>query len=163
MAENESALTLIERTLQEYMVAKAPPLPENIKEILVRIAPWATLIVLLVTLPLVLFALGLGALLAPFAFLAGPGAGLHYGMMYMLSMLVLGVSVVLEALSIPGLFKRSESGWRFAFYGTLVGVAYNIVSFNLIGAIIGGLIGFYFLFQVRSYYGAPKTAAPMAV
>ena len=164
MADNQSAMTLIEQTLHEYMVAKAPALPENIKEILVKIAPWVTLVVLIVTLPLVLLALGLGALVAPFAFLAGPVAGLHYGAVYMVSMLVLGVTVVLQALSLPGLFKRSESGWRFAYYGVLVSVLYNLVSFNLVSAIIGGAIGFYFLFQVRSYYGSAKQAAPpMAV
>ena len=50
----------------------------NIKEILVKIAPWVTLVLLIMTLPLVLLALGLGALVAPFAFLLGPGYGFSY-------------------------------------------------------------------------------------
>ena len=115
------------------------------------------------TLPLVLFALGLGALVAPFAFLIGPGYGINYGMTYTLSMLVLLVCVALEAMSIPGLFARSARGWRYAYYATLVSVAANLIGFNIVGAIVGGLIGFYLLFQIKSYYGAGNSHATARV
>lgn len=162
MTKNASTLDTIEENLDLYFAQKAPPLPENIKELLVTIAPWATLILLIVTLPFVLFALGLGAIVAPLAFLGGPSAGLSYGLAYTLSALVMGVSIVLDAMSIPGLFKRSAQGWRYAYYATLVSVVGNLLGFNLVSAIVGGAIGFYFLFQIKSYYGAskrPETAA----
>jgi hypothetical protein len=156
MTKNASTLATIEENLDLYFAQKAPPLPDNIKELLVKIAPWATLVLLIIALPFVLFALGLGALAAPFAFLAGPTAGVSYGLTYTLSALVIAVSIVFEAMSIPGLFARSAQGWRYAYYATLVSVVGNIIGLNLASAIIGGLIGFYFLFQIKSYYGGEK-------
>lgn len=156
MAQNTSTLATIEENLDLYFGQKAPPLPDNIKELLVKVAPWLTLILLIITLPFVLFALGLGALIAPFAFLGGPSAGLSYGFAFTISALVLAVAIVLEAMSIPGLFARTAQGWRYAYYATLVSVVGNILQLDLFGAIIGGAIGFYFLFQIKSYYGGAK-------
>lgn len=152
MANNQSALASLEDTLDLYLVKKAPSLPSNIKELLVKLAPWLTLILLILSLPLILVAFGLGALVAPFAFMAGPTYGVSYGLTYTLSMVVLAVSLLFEALSIPGLFSRSVSGWRYAYWAALVGVVANLLSFNIVGGLISALIGFYILFQIRSYY-----------
>jgi hypothetical protein len=143
----------LEDTLDLYFGQKAPSMPDNVKELLVRFAPWVTLVLLLITLPAVLIALGLGALAAPLAFLIGPGYGVSYGVTYTLGMIILGVSVLLEALSIPGLFKRSRQGWRYAYYATLVGIAGNLIGLNITSAIVSALVGFYILFQIRPYYG----------
>jgi len=64
----------------------------------------------------------------------------------------LAISVVLEFLAVPGLFKKTRQGWNFVYYSALVSVLYSLVSFNLGGLIIGALISFYILFQVRTYY-----------
>jgi hypothetical protein len=68
-------------------------------------------------------------------------------------MVILGVSVLLEALSLPGLFKRSRQGWRFAYYATIVSIVGNLIGFNFLSALVGAVVGFYILFQIRSYYG----------
>lgn len=149
---NKSSLEQLEETLDLYFAKKAPSLPTNIKDLIVQFAPWITLIMLIVSLPLVLFALGLGAIVAPFAFLAGPTYGVSYGLTYTLSMVVLAVSLVLEAMSIPGLMSRKYAGWKYAYWAILVGVVANLVSFNIVGGIISALIGFYILFQIKSYY-----------
>jgi hypothetical protein len=77
---------------------------------------------------------------------------------YTIAMLILGVSVLLEALSLPGLFKRTRQGWRYAFYATLVSVVGSLIGFDVIGAIVSAVVGFYILFQIRSYYGKPEYA-----
>lgn len=156
MAE-KSTLAMLEETLDLYFGQKAPALPSNIKELLVKLAPWVTLILLILTLPLVLIAFGLGALVAPFAFLAGPAYGFSYGMSYTLSMAIIAVSLIFEALSIPGLFSRSAQGWRYAYYATLVSLVGNLVTFSIGSAILGAVIGFYILFQIKSYYGDNKS------
>ena len=143
----------LEDTLDLYFGQKAPPMPANVKELLVRFAPWVTLVLLIITLPAVLIALGLGALAAPLAFLLGPGYGVSYGVTYTIAMIVLGVSVLLEALSIPGLLKRSRQGWRYAYYATLVSIAGNLIGLHIASAIVSALVGFYILFQIRPYYG----------
>src|SRR3990167_11475335 len=97
----KSYLQQLEDLLHEYLVKKAPALPGNIKEAIVNFAPWITLVILILTLPLVLAVFGLGAFFAPFSFLGGITAGTNY----LLTILFSGVQLVLEAMAIPGLFK----------------------------------------------------------
>jgi hypothetical protein len=158
MTTDASALGGLEETLDLYFRQKAPAMPPNVKELLVKAAPWITLFILVITLPAVLIALGLGALAAPLAFLIGPGYGISNGVTYTIAMLILGVSVLLEALSLPGLFKRTRQGWRYAFYATLVSVVGSLIGFDVIVAIVSAVVGFYILVQIRSYYGKPEYA-----
>ena len=145
----KSALGQLEDTLEVYLVDKAPfQLPANIKELIVKFAPWISLIMLIITLPAILLAFGLGALVAPFAFLGGVQAGVSFGVGMIFGLVML----VLEALAIPGLFGRKKSAWNLLFYASLLGAIQNVLSFNLGGLVIGTLISLYFLFQVKSYY-----------
>ena len=144
----KSYLKQLEDLLSEYLVKKAPALPANIKEAIVNFAPWVTLVVLILTLPIVLAVFGLGAFFAPFSFLGGITAGTNY----LLTILFSGVQLVLEAMAIPGLFKKSRAAWNLVFYAALVGAVQNIVTFNLGGLLIGTLLSLYILFQVREYY-----------
>jgi branched-subunit amino acid transport protein len=152
MAKNtdvKTALGQLEDTLETYLVDKAPfSIPDNFKELIVKFSPWISLILLLVALPAILAIFGLGAILTPFSFLGGISAGYNY--IFTLAFSV--VTLVLEALAIPGLFKRSLGGWRFAYYAALVSAVQNLVTFNLGGLVIGGLVSMYVLFQIKSYY-----------
>lgn len=143
-----SPLKQLDDTLELYLVKKAPAIPDNIKEVIVKFGPWLTLLMLILALPAVLALLGLGAILAPASFLGGANAGVQY----IASMVVMVVTLVLEAIAIPGLMKRTKQGWTFMYYSTLVGVISNIISFNIGGLIIGTLLSLYILFQVKSYY-----------
>jgi len=138
----------LEDLLSDYLVKKAPALPTNIKEVIVNFAPWVTLILLILTLPVVLAVFGLGAILSPLSFMGG----LTMGTNYLLTLVFSAVMLVLEALAIPGLFKKARSAWNLLFYSALVGALQNLVTFNLGGLIIGTLLGLYLLFQVREYY-----------
>jgi hypothetical protein len=132
--------------LEYYLVTKAPfQLPDNVKEFLVKFGPWIALVLMIISLPVLLFALGLGAMLTPFA---GVGFGYSYG--YLLLFTVVGF--VLEAVALPGLFARKMSGWRMMFYAQLVQIVGSLLSGAVIGALVGGLIGLYILFQVRPLY-----------
>ncbi len=149
----KSALGKLEDMLDLYLVEKAPfSLPSNVKEIIVSFAPWITLIGLIIAIPGILLAFGLGAIVAPITGFMGPAYAAQYSMMYLVSMVVLAITVVMEALAVPGLFKRSAKGWRLIYYAALLGAISSIVGGNLIGGIIGAVIGLYFVFQVKSYY-----------
>jgi hypothetical protein len=141
-------LQQLEETLDLYLGKKAPPLPENIKETIVKISPWVTLVVLIISLPAILAVFGIGALLTPLSFMGG----LNGGFSYMLSMLVSVVTLVLEGIAIPGLMKRTKQGWNLVYYSVLIGLVANIISMNVGGILIGTLVPLYFLFQVKSYY-----------
>ena len=76
----------LEHTLHSYLVDKAPALPDNAKEAIVSIGPWVMLILILMSLPFLLFALGLGAIVAPFAFMGRAYMGASWGLGMMLSL-----------------------------------------------------------------------------
>jgi hypothetical protein len=136
----------IEKTLQSYLYDKAPHLPPKWQEVLVKFLPYLTLLFVVLSLPVLLAALGIGAFLTPFMMIGG-GIG-----SYSLMLIVFGVSVVLEAMAIPGLFNKSAKGWKLLYYSTLVNALYNFLIFNLIGFVIGGAISLYLLFQIKKYY-----------
>jgi len=99
-------------------------------------------------LPALLAIVGIGAIAMPFAYLGG----MHAGFSYTVSMIFTAVVLVLEALALPGLFKKTKSGWRLLFYAILVSAVQSLITFNLGGLIIGTILGLYILFQVKEYY-----------
>ena len=128
----QEGLKKLDGVLTEYLVKKVPGLPLSVKEFLVNFGPWISLVLGIMLVPAVL-------------------AVLRFGFNYWWGVLAVG-QVGLQFAAVPGLMKRQLSGWRLAFYGTLVGGIYSLVSFNLIGLIVGTGLGLYFLYQIKSYY-----------
>ncbi len=134
--------------LDFYLVQKAPfQLPDEAKEWLVKYGPWITVVLLVLTLPLLLFMLGLGTVLVPFG-----GIGYATGFTYLTILLIARLGLTLAAL--PGLFARKMSGWRLLFYGQIVNLVFALLSGSIVGGLLGGLISMYILFQVRPLYKA---------
>jgi hypothetical protein len=86
-------------------------------------------------------------------------------MVYMgIGVLVVDGVVLLKAY--PALKKRLMMGWRLVFLGSLLNVAYAVVSLFILGrgvtsfimSTVGSGVGLYLLFQVRGAYGAVKAA-----
>lgn len=153
MADNKSSLGGLEETLELYFVKKAPfQLPPNVKEALVKFAPWITIIFMIIAIPPILLVLGLGALVAPFSVFMGPAGAIRYGTNYVISMIVLAVSIILELMAIPGLFARSIRGWRLVYWSTLISLISSLLTFNVLNAILTAVISLYILFQIKSYY-----------
>lgn len=152
MAANSSSLTgalkQLEDTISLYLVQKAPALPKEWKDLIVKFAPWLTLIFVILSLPAVLVLFGISTIALPFSFLAGPyaPAGISAALIFLVAI------IVLEALAIPGLFKRQRQAWNYLYWAALLGAVENIITFNLGGLIIGTLLSLYLLFQVREYY-----------
>jgi hypothetical protein len=134
--------------LDFYLVKKAPfQLPENAKEWIVKASPWITLIIILIVMPAVLIALGITAAFVPWG-----GYGYYYGAWFAYAWIFLLVTVGLEVLALPGLFARKMSGWRMLFYARIVALVYDLLTYNVVGGLIGALISFYVLFQIRTMY-----------
>ncbi|MCL4364004.1 hypothetical protein M1328_02070 [Patescibacteria group bacterium] len=149
----KSSMSGLESTLELYLGKKAPQLPEKWREVLVKLAPYLAIIAVVIGVPAFLALLGLGAFVVPLGTIGGVMSGHPFsGISYLLSVAFLGVMVILEALAITGLFGRKAQGWRYMYWGTLVGAVQNVVNFNLGGLVIGTLLSLYLLFQVRSYY-----------
>lgn len=149
----KSALGQLEETLALYFIKKAPfSLPGNIKELIVSFGPYFVILGIILGVPAVLAVLGLGALVSPFTAFLGPSYMVSYGINYVISMVVFGVVLVLEALAIPGLFKRQRKGWLYLFYASLISLVSGVLSGGIVGTLVGTVIGWYILFQVREYY-----------
>lgn len=142
-----NSLNQLESTLEEYLVKKAPALPANIKDIIVQLAPWITLILAIMFLPLLTAALGLGAIFMPIGLLGGVSYGVSF-----LALIPAAVAFILQVMAIPGLFKRARSAWKLLFYATLISALTSIFQANLLSALVGTLIGLYILFQIKSRY-----------
>lgn len=154
MADNkQSTITEIIKTLEseleKVVLSKSiPGLPDNVKEIIVKLSPWFAVISMIMLAPLIFAAFGISAIALPFSYLGG----MRMGFGYTISLVFSFGLIVLEAMAIPGLFKRQLSAWRLMFYATLLSLVQQLLSFNLGGLVIGAVISFYFLFQVKSKY-----------
>src|SRR5687767_1057184 len=100
MADTSQAPKDLIGFLDYYLVQKAPiQIPENGRELIVKFGPWVLLLILLITLPLVLFVLGIGTMVMPFG---GPVYAAGFGF----SAIFLILYYVLSIASLPGLFAR---------------------------------------------------------
>ncbi len=132
--------------LDFYLVKKAPfQSPDAGREWIVKFGPWITVVLLILTLPILLVALGIGAVFVPFG-----------GIAYASGFGVLTIAVIAEIglmiAALPGLFARKMAGWRLLFYSQLVSIVFNLLSGSIVGGLLFGLIGLYILFQVRTLY-----------
>jgi hypothetical protein len=138
--------------LDFYLVKQAPfQIPDGGREWIVKFGPWITVVLMILTLPILLFALGLGVIFIPFGRI-GYASGFGF-----LTLLVF-VEVGLMIAALPGLFARKMAGWQLLFYSQLVSIVYNVLSGHIVSGVLFGLIALYILFQVRGLYReAPKS------
>ncbi len=146
---SKSLFPQLEDVLDLYLVKKAPfQLPENIKELIVKYGPYITLVLMLLALPVIVVALGVSSVLLP---AVGVVARINTGIMATVCLLFAIASLVLEAIALPGLFKRSKAGWNFVFYAVLVSTVSYLLHLDVL-SLVFTVVTFYFLFQIRSYY-----------
>lgn len=132
--------------------AKFPALPKGATDFIVSIAPWLALIFGVLAILSGIAAFGFLSVLSPFAAVAG---ATQYAFTGILAALVLLVQGAVELLAFPSLKSRKVRGWNLIFLSLLLGVlssVFYLSVFGIVQSLIGVLIGYYFLYQVRSYY-----------
>lgn len=148
-----TALSRLETWLNIYLGQKAPQLPKGLKNFIVWIAPYLTILGVIVTLlavvPLLFLALGMSALLAPFMY---ADTVWEWGLFGIVGLAGMIVTLVLSIQAIPGLFKRLRTAWTKLFWISLVNIVVGVFSGNFFGTAISALINWYILFQIRSVY-----------
>lgn len=151
-AGTKNMLGQLEAILDEYMVIKAPfALPLGLKEFIAMVSPYLIVIFAVMALPFILFALGLSTAFTPFAMMGGYGYGWGFGGVVTLAVAV--IAFVMEVMAVPGLFKRTRGAWRLLFYVSIVNLVGGILSVNgIVGAVIGAIISWYILFQMKDMY-----------
>lgn len=136
----------LDKILSEYLVKKAPALPKNIKDVLVKLAPFFAIFAVVFGLPAILAVFGLGTMMTPFAWVAGAKTG-----MYWIFWVVGLVQIVLAGLSIKPLFARAGHGWRLMYYSQLLSIVSSLGSYN-ISSLFFTVVSLYLLYQVKSSY-----------
>ena len=146
---NKKFLNNLDNFLEDYLVKKAPALPTNIKEGIVKYGPYVILISLLFSIPSVLALFGLGSMFNTIGLLRfSPKLSLTY----QLSLVVMLVGLVFEVLALPVLFQKTKKSWNLMYYSVLVYVFHYIFTQNIGGLVIGTILSLYILFQIKSYY-----------
>ncbi len=134
----------IEKLGDEYLLEKAPfAIPQDIKEFIVKAAPYITILWLIISLPVILALLWIGVM-AAFVPVAG--------IIVFFSMALTAIGFVLQAMAIKPLFARARKWWLYTFYAWLLSFLAAVLHGSIIGPIIWWIVGMYILFQVKSYY-----------
>ena len=157
MEELKKQATVLETKLAGIF-NQAPHIPENGRSALVSFAPW------LAILSGILWVLGLlGAYRAWQAYNSVVSVlwvvvqtSTWLGTGWYISILTSIITTVLSFMAYPWLAAKKKEGWDKLFYAQIVSIIGGILAlftngswFNLI---LAALIGFYLLFEIRSYY-----------
>ncbi len=134
--------------MMEEWFSKLPSLPKNWQEVIVKVTPWIALIFGVLGVLVSLVGVGLLTALAPFVLLGG-GIGRASG--GIIGAVLALVSSVLLLAAFPGTKKGQMGGWKMLFYSEVVSLVSALVAISPSG-VLGSAIGFYILFQIKSYY-----------
>jgi hypothetical protein len=135
--------------LDGLLGSKAPiQIPGKLKFLMAKFGHWLVILLMILVLPGQLIALGMRAAMLPFASLGGTDSALKLA----LALATLLFLIVLMIMALPGLQTRKVIGWQLLALCVLINLAYGLLTGGIVGPILGALIGFYVLFQLRRYY-----------
>lgn len=136
-----------EKELESIFIGKFPPFSEELKEGIAKYGPYVMLVAAILGLVALLSAGGLGSI----AF--GLGAGSYAsGYKFYVAIIVGIITSIIYIMAFSPLKARKKSGWRMLYYGILISLVGSLIQLQLLSLIIGGVIGFWILFQVREKY-----------
>lgn len=145
----ENASLPFEKELEPIFTEKLPAFPENIKDILVMIAPWLAILEAIFGALAFLTLLGLGS----FVSILSIGAGAYSSTWQMwVSIFAVGANAILGILAFKPLQNKEKKGWNYMYYSCLISVGSSLLTFNIVGALISAFIGFWILFQMKGRY-----------
>jgi hypothetical protein len=121
--------------------AKFPPLPKNIRLFIVKI------------IPVLALAFGIIGILSSIDDFGGTRL-LGYGSDFLITLLSLATSVLVLS-AFPGLKARKIHGWNLLFWSEVVNLVLQVVAIyqsSILLALMGAIICFYLLFQIKPFY-----------
>lgn len=138
---------ILENELEPIFLGKFPPFPENVKEFLVKYGPYFLLVGAVITLFALLTAFGIGTAAIGIGMVAyGGGFNMYVGL------LIATVIMVMYLMAFSPLRARKRAGWNLMYYALILSLISNLLQLALFAFIIGGVIGFWVLFQIREKY-----------
>lgn len=159
----QAATTKRMAALERWMAPifeKAPHLPQNIRQTIVDIAPWLALIFGILAIFGLVSAGMIGSIMSMFSIFSFGFRNISM----LISMLAGLGAAVLQLLAYQPLTRKEKKGWNYIFYGTVLSVVAALVNiivgygYGAPGHIIGALIGFWLLFEIRGFYHEGSSA-----
>lgn len=146
-------VTEADKFFEDIYVKKAPfTIPENWKEILVKIIPYLNVVGIILSLLALPVLLGFGALSTMAGVATGAALNPLNNIFGILTLVFTLAGLALSVMAAQGLFKRKASAWKLMFYNSLLSAVQNVLMLNITGLVITFLIGFYVLYQVKAKY-----------
>lgn len=137
----------LEKELESIFLGKFPAFPDNVKEIFVQWGPYVLLVLSIFSVVGLLAAFGIGG-----AALGIGAAAYGGGYQFFVGIAVAAISTILNLMAFSPLKNRKKAGWNLLYYSALLNFVGNLLMLNILGAVIGGVIGFWILFQIRDKY-----------
>lgn len=144
-------LNQLARTLDQNY-AKLPALPKGVKDFIVLIAPWLALIFGALAILAGISAFRALSFISSIAIAVGANG---YTFTAIFSIIILFLQGVIELLAFSPLKANKVRGWNLMYYSLVLGFISSVVTLsvsNILGSLLGVLIGYYILYQVKSYY-----------
>ncbi len=162
----------VEDAMEEYLVKKAPfQIPDNGRKAIVEWLPWISVVVGAISLFAGLALWKSAHTVNRFvdnandwlkAYGAEPVHSTHnIGLFFYIALAVIVVQGALALYAFPGLKARNKkTGWNILLLSTVLNLFYGVFVFisdygdfgNIVGSLLGTLIGLYILAQIKSYY-----------
>ena len=135
-----TAFSRLEELLEEHLGPRSKLLlPANYRAGFVRWLPWIAILFLPLHAAALLLLLGISGL----AMFVGSSS-------FLFALVSVGI-FVLELISLPGLFARTQRGWAFYTYARVLGTVLRLFSFSLIG-LLTGVLFLWVAFQIKYEY-----------
>lgn len=138
---------ILEKELEPVFLQKFPPFSESVKEFLVQYGPYFILVISILGVIGILTALGVGSAAIG---LGAVSAGL--GLTFYVGIAMGAVTLIMYLMAFTPLRARKKAGWNLLYYALLIGLVSSLVQLNILAAVLGGVIGFWVLFQIREKY-----------
>lgn len=168
-AKLSGPLAPLEKSLDGVFGKNAPvQIPAKGREAIVKYSPWIGLVVgvlgLLASLAIWRTAHAVNRLVdfanQLTASYGGHVVEHHLGVAFWVSFVLLVLTSLAAIVAFPALQARKKTGWNLLFYSSLLNVVYGVAALfydnggvsSLLSAVISSVVGFYILFQIRSYY-----------
>jgi len=139
------------KLLDKYYL-KLPAFPKDVKDFIVSVSPWLALIFGVLAILSGVSAFGTLSVLSPFATIAGVH---EFGFITIVSTVILLIQGVIELLAFSPLKSKNVKGWNLLYYSLILGIVSSVISlgvYSILMSIIWALVGYYFLYQIKSYY-----------
>ena len=143
----------LDKFFHEIYVTKAPfNIPENWKEIIVKVNPYLNILGILMSLVALPVLLGFGALSSFVGVASGTALNPLNNIMGILGLVFTLANLVLMVMAAQGLFKRKASAWKLIFYASPLNAVQAALGFNIAGVVITLVVVMYVLYQVKAKY-----------